>query len=332
MRISPSGKSLVVVTCGDPRGIGPEVIIKALSELSHLKNVIFAIIGDYRIFQKNSAIPNMPTFLPPLISEEEFNPGRAKRISFINQSNAPLRDLMKSDELSGEAAMEFLSRGLSIVKKIKGSSLVTAPISKVAINKAGYKYAGHTEFLSHALKSKDVTMMLIGDSLKVSLVTRHVPLKDVSKSLTKKGIIKTAKNTYYALNKLFRIPNPKIAIAGLNPHAGESGMLGTEEREVIIPAIRALKKKLKGISGPIPPDTLFHRARQKEFDAVVCMYHDQGLIPLKMIAFDRGVNLTVGLPFIRTSPDHGTAFDIAGKGIASPNSMIEAIKLAASLA
>jgi len=174
-------------------------------------------------------------------------------------------------------------------------------------------------------------MMLVGNSLRVSLVTRHIPLKDVPKRLTRGKIIQTTKNTHDALKKFFRIRRPKIAICGLNPHAGEGGVLGMEEKAIISPAVNYLRKKIKGISGPLPADTLFNKAYKGEFDAVVCMYHDQALIPLKMVAFEKGVNMTLGLPFIRTSPDHGTAFDIAGKGKADPSSMIEAIKLAARL-
>ena len=225
--------------------------------------------------------------------------------------------------------MEYLACGISVLKGLNASSLVTAPINKASINKAGFNFEGHTEFLSHVTAAKHVTMMLAGGPLKVSLVTRHVPIKNVPGRITREKVVKTIEDTHRALKYFFNIPRPRIGVAGLNPHAGEGGLLGGEEKAKILPAVRSARKRLKGdLVGPLPSDTLFYKAYRGRLDAVVCMYHDQGLIPLKMIAFDKGVNLTVGLPFIRTSPDHGTGFDIAGKGKADPSSMTEAIKLA----
>lgn len=318
MRISHSGKNLVVITGGDPSGIGPEIILKALKQPALAKKITPLIIGDYKIFQKNAKILKI---------------GIPSSARFMDLKNVPFAGFRFGalDKTYGRAAMEYISRAVLIVKATKGASLVTAPISKEAINEAGFKFAGHTEFLSGITKSKKVTMMLVGGALRVSLVTRHIPLGEVANSITKDKIIQTAENTYYALKKFFGIPHPKIGIAGLNPHAGEGSLFGREEKKIIQPAVNSLRKKMKGILGPFSPDTLFYKAHKGRFDACVCMYHDQGLIPLKMVAFDKGVNLTVGLPFIRTSPDHGTGFDIAGKGKANPSSMIEAIKLAAEL-
>lgn len=309
MRTSHSDKRLIVITGGDPRGIGPEVILKSLPELSREKNIEFVIIGDLALFKrhKDSRFMSMCNFIDV--------PGACGI----------------SEKLSGQAAMDYLNLALSLLQKNPGASLVTAPISKIAINKAGYRFDGHTEFLIHATKSPRATMMLVGDKLRVSLVTRHLPLKRVPSSLSKRAVVDTTRDTYRALKNYFRIKSPRIGIAALNPHCGEGGLHGTEERLIIAPAVKQLKKTLSGIVGPLSPDIVFHKAFTGQFDAVVSMYHDQALIPLKMIAFHSGVNLTIGLPFIRTSPDHGTARDIAGKGVANPSSMIEAIKLAARL-
>jgi 4-hydroxythreonine-4-phosphate dehydrogenase len=211
------------------------------------------------------------------------------------------------------------------------AALVTAPISKQLLRDAGYRFEGHTELLAHVARTKRFAMMLLGGPLRVSLATIHVPLAQVPRLLSKQRIIEVIELSH-DLCKRLGIRRPKIGVAGLNPHAGEGGLLGHEERRIIGPAVRQAKRKGINATGPWPADTLFYKAYHGEFDAVVAMYHDQGLAPLKMIAFDTGVNLTLGLPFVRTSPDHGTAFDIAGKGIANPASMIAAINLAARLA
>ncbi|MCQ9206350.1 MAG: 4-hydroxythreonine-4-phosphate dehydrogenase PdxA [Omnitrophica bacterium] len=329
MPTSHSDKKLVVITGGDPRGIGPEVILKALRKLPRTKKFIPLVIGDYEVFQ------NVARALK-IDADSLIRPvGRAANFIDLNNFSRPAKKKFRSnnaDRLSGKASIEYILRAIVIVKSDRRASIVTAPINKAAINNAGYKWSGHTELFSDITGYKKITMMLTGGPLKVSLATRHLPLGEAVRELSKEKIITAAENTHYALKKFFRIRYPKIGIASLNPHAGESGLLGKEEGRVIRPAVAYLNKRIKGISGPFPADTLFYKAYRKEFDAVVCMYHDQGLIPLKMVAFERGVNLTIGLPFIRTSPDHGTGFDIAGKGTADPSSMIEAIKLAVRLA
>jgi 4-hydroxythreonine-4-phosphate dehydrogenase len=211
------------------------------------------------------------------------------------------------------------------------AALVTAPISKGLLREAGYHFEGHTELLAHIASTKRFAMMLVGGPLRVSLATIHVPLAKVPRLLSEQRIIEVLELSHDVCRR-FGIKRPLIGVAGLNPHAGEGGLLGTEEQRIIAPAIRRAGRKGINAVGPLPADTLFHKAYQGDFHAVVAMYHDQGLAPLKMIAFDSGVNLTLGLPFVRTSPDHGTAFDIAGKGIAKPDSMIAAINLAAQLA
>ncbi len=284
------------ITLGDVAGIGPEIVAKALASGKLGKRFDYEVIGDQRTKR------------------------RADAVDWVVQGARRC--------LSGELA-----------------ALVTAPISKQLLHDAGYRFEGHTELLAHLARTKRFAMMLVGgppsprtvsglrraSPLRVALVTIHVPLAKVPRLISAKRIVEVIELTHDAC-KRFGIRQPKIGVAGLNPHAGEGGLLGGEERRIIGPAVRRAARRFPGVTGPWPADTLFHKAYRGEFDAVVAMYHDQGLAPLKMIAFDTGVNLTLGLPFIRTSPDHGTAFDIAGKGIANPASMIAAISLAARLA
>jgi 4-hydroxythreonine-4-phosphate dehydrogenase len=230
----------------------------------------------------------------------------------------------------GSASAGYIRKAVQFALEKQVDGIVTAPISKAALKMAGYKWPGHTEMLADLSRTRDYAMMLVGGPLRVILVTIHTALKNVPELITKQKIVKTIRLARKACSML-KIRKPRIAIAGLNPHAGETGIFGDEEIKKIIPAIREAAKEGIPVSGPCPPDTIFHKAYNGEVDIVVCMYHDQGLIPLKMLAFDTGVNVTVGLPFIRTSPDHGTAYDIAWQGIAEPSSMIEAIKLAVRL-
>jgi len=332
MRISHSDKKTVVISMGDPAGIGPEVTLKALKKLKHTKTHTFIVVGDYKIFQKTAKILkiNISSFYP---QASKYYKTKSPGIYFVDLKNVNLKSFRfgKSNKATGASSMEYLKTACDIVKIQARSALVTAPINKSSIHKAGFNFPGHTEYLKFLTRSKNVTMMLAGGPLKLSLVSRHVAFRDVPRYLTKKRIIDTIENTNLALKKYFKIKSPKIGIASLNPHAGDYGLFGKEEKLVIKPAVDYLKRKIKGLVGPEATDALFYKAFTGKLDAIVCMYHDQGLIPLKMIAFETGVNLTIGLPFIRTSPDHGTAFDIAGKGKASPSSMIEAIKLAIRL-
>jgi 4-hydroxythreonine-4-phosphate dehydrogenase len=227
-------------------------------------------------------------------------------------------------------AADWVVEGTRRCLKGELDALVTAPISKGLLQAAGYRFHGQTELLAHVARTKRFAMMLVGEPLRVALVTTHLPLRDVARNITGKKIIEVIELTHDFCRRL-GIAHPRIGVAGLNPHAGEGGMFGDEERRIITPAIKRAAHRRIEVSGPWPADTLFHKAYRGELDAVVAMYHDQGLAPLKMIAFDTGVNLTLGLPFIRTSPDHGTAYDIAGKNLARPESMIAAIKLAAQL-
>jgi 4-hydroxythreonine-4-phosphate dehydrogenase len=237
----------------------------------------------------------------------------------------------KAQQMAGKAALEYIETAVKLAQQNRINALCTASINKEAIKLAGARVPGHTEILANLTNTKEVTMLLISGNIRVFHVTIHVPLSKVPSLITKESVLETIKLAYDSLRSL-GMADPKIAVAGLNPHASDGGLFGSEEKEKIAPAVEAANKEGIKASGPIPPDTVFVRANKGEFDAVVAMYHDQGHIPIKLLAFESGVNVTIGLPIIRTSVDHGTAFDIAGRGIADEMSMVEAIKLAAKMA
>ncbi|MCA9409414.1 MAG: 4-hydroxythreonine-4-phosphate dehydrogenase PdxA, partial [Candidatus Omnitrophica bacterium] len=240
--------------------------------------------------------------------------------------------LGKPNRVSGQCSLDYLNSAVEFLKKKKISALVTAPVCKEAIAKFQPHFQGHTEYLADHFNKKNVGMLFVAQNLKTLIVTRHIPLKRVSQSITSSLLVKSIQMTDQALKDYFKIKRPRLAICGLNPHAGENGLLGREEQRIIIPVIKKLHSNRLHIEGPFPADTLFCPDKAKHYDAIIAMYHDQGLIPIKTLYFHKVVNLTIGLPVIRTSPSHGTAFDIAGKNCANPASMIEAIKLAAQLA
>ncbi|MFC1590614.1 4-hydroxythreonine-4-phosphate dehydrogenase PdxA [Candidatus Omnitrophota bacterium] len=335
MRTSRSGKvPIVIITIGHPTGIGPEVTLKALSDKKIASAGKFLLVGDRMPIE--SILRRLGMRVPYwVIDGEDFNKRslRPGTVLLLDTGNMPRRPLPygSGDPAFGKPSVEYVSKAVKLLRSGIGDALVTAPIHKASAGKAGFRFAGHTEYLAHLTKTKKFAMMLIGGMLKVTLVTRHVPLKEVSAAISEKAVREAIEMTHDTLLKKFKIRSPRIGVAGLNPHAGEGGMLGKEER-AIEKAIAGSSRKIGNLIGPRPPDVIFHEAYSGQYDAVVAMYHDQGLIPLKMLYFKTGVNLTLGLPFIRTSPDHGTALEIAGRGIADPDSMKEAIKLACSLA
>jgi 4-hydroxythreonine-4-phosphate dehydrogenase len=302
------------ITMGDPRGIGPEVIMAALEKTRLKDQVHFLIYGDAQIFSNLS--PSSPSHATPAL---------------IPVSRGP-EGLSWTDEECGHASILCLERAVIDALAGKLDALVTAPICKAHIKKAGYDYPGHTEFLAEKTGGGKVVMMMASPALKVTLVTIHVPLKEVPKLLSEEKIFDTVKITVDSLKTYWGIDRPRVAVCGLNPHAGEEGILGREEITTIAPALKRLRNEGYAVDGPAVPDAVFHQAHEGKYDAVVCMYHDQGLIPFKMLHFRDGVNVTLGLPIIRTSPDHGVAFDIVGKGLADPSSMIAAIELAYEMA
>ena len=299
---------------GDPSGIGPEVIAKSLSKASIRRLAKFIIVGDYGIYRRYSS--------------KHFD-----KCTFIDLKNiSPTQfHFGKSNAQSAKASLEYLKEALGLIMKKEVNALVTAPVSKEAICAIGEEFHGHTEYIANYFGIKNFAMMFVAHALKTVVVTRHIPLKEVSRAVSPKRLYDTIVLTADALKRNFRIKHPSIAVCGMNPHAGEQGTIGTEEIITISPAIQRLKRKGLNIFGPFSADTLFYPPMAKKYDSIVAMYHDQGLIPIKTLYFNKLVNLTLGLPFIRTSPAHGTAFDIVGKNKADPSSMIEAIKLAVQL-
>lgn len=312
-----SGAPDIIITMGDPSGIGPEVAMKSLAspEVRGLAN--FLLIGDSGVVKRLNK-----------------DMGLSLECRFDDMRNVSAAGFVygKCGAAYGAASMQYIDRALELSAGGRAGALVTAPVNKSAVRMAGYRsFEGHTEYLAGKSHVRDFAMMFVGPGLKIALVTRHIALKDVPAKLSVTGIHRTILLADECLKRDFNIRKPKIAVAGLNPHAGEGGAFGDEEERIIAPAIKKASRSVKGVAGPIPPDAVFAAALAGRFDCVVAMYHDQALVPFKMLYFDNGVNLTLGLPFIRTSPDHGTAFDIAGKGIANPASMIEAIRLACRL-
>jgi 4-hydroxythreonine-4-phosphate dehydrogenase len=321
-----SNRRVVVITMGDPKGIGPEVISKSLAQKSLLKEGHFIVIGDKKIL------------------------GRIH--SSVEVVDVPYRS-------AGEGSLKFLDKAIALIKEGGADALVTAPLSKEAVSRYHKNFTGHTEYLAEAFNVRKFDMMFIVPDVRLTIVTRHVPLKDVPKLITQKAVLNSISLMAKTLKDRFKIRNPKIAVLGLNPHAGEGGLLGSEDVKNILPAIR--KARAQGINahGPLPADTFFafnvchssssichssssichsrssichSRESGNPYDGIIAMYHDQGLAPLKGLYMKELVNFTAGLPFVRTSPAHGTAYDIAGKNKADPSSMLSAIKLALELA
>ena len=304
----------IAISLGDPGGIGAEITIKAISKPA-FKNIKFKLFGNIESLDRKL--------------KKELNKLGNDKIQWNNvQAKKGKIKLGKICAANGEIAIRSLDFASDAVMKGECQALVTAPLHKQAIKLAGYPFEGHTEFLQEKAGSKKVVMLLVGGGLRVALLTRHVAYSDVPKLINKKEIIEVTKIVNDALIKYWKIKSPKIGILGLNPHASDGGLFGNDEKKVIIPAIKELQKLKFNIKGPYAPDTAFHQALKEKWDAQICMYHDQGLIPLKTLAFDSGVNITLGMTFVRTSPDHGTAFDIVGKGIASEASMVAAIEQA----
>jgi 4-hydroxythreonine-4-phosphate dehydrogenase len=319
----------LAITMGDPGGVGPEIIVKALNSPEVRNHCAPIIIGDKYLIEEALRFLKNPLNLRTIRSPQDSTPAKGSIELIDIDSNCKFKKHKPTAE-GGRACVSYIRKAAEFALSKQVDGIVSAPISKEALKMASLKWPGHTEMLADLTKTRDYAMMLVGGPLRVILVTIHTALKNVPELITRQKIAKTLRLAQRACDML-GIKKPKIAVAGLNPHAGEAGIFGDEEIRKINPAIRQAMNEGIPVSGPYPPDTIFHKAFKGEVDIIVCMYHDQGLIPLKMIAFDKGVNVTLGLRFIRTSPDHGTAYDIAWKGIADPSSMIEAIKLAAKL-
>ncbi len=333
-------EKVIALTLGDINGIGPEVILKALAQWSPPTTVRIAIIGPVgalRFWQKKLNF-NQPI---PVISDIANWEG-AEAVALVQADfGDPPVAIGNWSKASGAAAAQALLYATEWANKGMVQAIVTAPVAKVALAAAGYNYPGQTELIAERLGVKNVAMMLMAGGFRVALATTHLPVRQVAQAITSAGILDKLRVLHQELQQRFGIAHPRIAVTGLNPHAGEEGLLGEEEEKHIKPAIAQAQQEGIAASGPYPADALFGRYASQlqtavsggafSFDAFLAMYHDQGLIPLKMLGLGRAVNYTAGLPVIRTSPDHGTAFDIAGRGIASPTSMIEALQLAVEI-
>ncbi len=314
-------KPAIAITMGDPCGVGPEIIVKALMRQEVFDACDPVVIGD-------------PAALERAMGLLGTNPDALRPFRIVCPKSLGPEDIrygLPGGRTCG-AVVRYIETAVRMTLDREVDGICTCPIHKAHLNAHGFAFPGHTEFLQHLTGGGDVVMMLAGPRLKVSLVTIHEALADVPRLLDTDRILRTIRITGEALLRDFGLREPRLAVAGLNPHAGEGGLFGKEEEEVIRPAIEALMASPYVVTGPYPPDTIFRRAFNGEFDAVVCMYHDQGLIPIKLVHFDNAVNITLGLPVVRTSVDHGTAYDIAGTGSASPESLLAALSLAASMA
>ncbi len=331
---------------GDPAGIGAEVILKVLSKSRMRSLAHFLIIGDKDVLRKTAMTLSQrySLFLSrlPFSAAQSSSPYTYRTPSQKKKAKLPYAYILdmhnvKIDTFSfgkvraeyGKASIEYLTKAVEIIKGGCADCMVTAPINKAAVKRGGFAFPGHTEFLANISGAEKFIMMLCGGPLKISLVTRHIPLRKVAERLSVSAITDTIALMRQALISDFKIRHPKICVCGLNPHAGDNGVIGDEEAKIVAPAIKRFSSS--AVIGPLPADAVFYDAYRKKYDGIVCLYHDQGLIPLKMVARDTGVNITVGLPFVRTSPDHGTAFDIAGKGVADSRSMEKAIELAVAM-
>lgn len=319
----------LAITAGDPGGIGPEIIVRALASGEPYRHCIPVVIGDPGIMQEAASLADLPVTINEIRSPSEAATSKDV-VNLISPGNPQVFIKCRPSKGGGEACAGYIRKAVELAMNRKVDGVVTAPISKEALKMAGFSWPGHTEMIAELTGTTDYAMMLTGGPLKVILATIHTSLRSVPDLITRARVLRTVRLAKRAC-EMFGIRQPKIVVAGLNPHAGESGIFGDEELSEILPAVEDALREGIPVSGPFPPDTIFNKAYKGEVDIVVCMYHDQGLIPLKMIAFDKGVNVTVGLPIIRTSPDHGTAYDIAWQGKADPSSMIEAIKFASML-
>ncbi len=315
--------SRVIFTCGDINGIGPEISIKLFSKLfSQKSDKSIAFICPVNVFEHYYKKLNV--HFKYHLSEENLQNGNS--LNLIPFKNKRLK-IGKPTKESGEIAYESILNAIELVKSNTADAIVTSPISKTAFQLAGINFPGHTELLAASEKQNNFLMMFLSQNINAGLLTIHEPIKKVPSLITKKRIIDGLSLINRTLKEDFRIDNPKIAVLGLNPHAGENGNIGREETDMIIPAIKSFGKKIN-VEGPFVPDAFWATRKKLRYDFVLGMYHDQVLIPFKMLNFDKGVNYTAGLRMIRTSPDHGTAFDIAGKGIASETSLYEAYRYA----
>ncbi|HEY7383250.1 MAG TPA: 4-hydroxythreonine-4-phosphate dehydrogenase PdxA [Beijerinckiaceae bacterium] len=326
----------LALTQGDPAGIGPEIALKAWLRRDEANLAPFVVLGDPAFLAATARLLALP------VPVESVSLAEAPQVFRSGLPVVPLSARVSAtpgqpDPETAGATLEAIETAVSLARQGRIAGMVTNPIAKHVLYAAGFRHPGHTEYLAALSADGDAppphpVMMLWSEELAVVPVTIHIPLRAVPEALTGDLIVTTGRIVARDLRRRFGLPQPRLAVAGLNPHAGENATLGTEDRDVIAPAVARLQAEGIAATGPLPADTMFHREARRSYDAALAMYHDQALVPIKTIAFDDAVNVTLGLPFVRTSPDHGTAFDIAGRGMARPDSLIAALRLAARLA
>ena len=326
-------RPIIAITMGDPCGIGPEIIIKALQSPEIAKICVPLVIGDRSALERALSVCGSALEIREIAAAEDARAVQVDNISLLALSHLAESDMVYGapSAATGDAVYRYICHAARLCLDNQVAAMATAPISKEAMHRAGHDYPGHTELLAELCGTDNFVMMLAGNLLRVSLVTIHEALRDVPRLVTFEQVLKTIRITAEGIGRLTGKRLPKLAVLALNPHCGESGMFGNEESEIIGPAIDQARSEGIDAEGPLPADTLFHFAQQGIYDGVVAMYHDQGLIPLKMLHFDDGVNITLGLPIVRTSVDHGTAYNLAGTGIASEKSLFAAIRMAVGM-
>ena len=315
----------VGITMGDPAGIGPEISLKAIDARDEYKQSVL-IYGSYNVLKYYHDLLGMQTPLVQIDKVADFQPGKINVISVVGLTLGKDLEIGKVSPVAGDAAYRYLERAIGDAMQGDLEVITTAPLNKEALHKGGHMFDGHTEIFATLTQTKSYTMMLWSEKMSVVQVSTHCSLRQACDRAKKPRILECIHLAQQAMQQL-GVETPRIAVAGLNPHSGENGLFGTEDLEEIAPAVAAAQAEGLHVDGPVPPDTVFLKAYKGVYDIVVAMYHDQGHIPMKMMAFDSGVNVTLGLPIIRTSVDHGTAFDIAGKGIANVESMLYAVDL-----
>ena len=325
----------LALTSGEPAGIGLDITIKAWLRRNELKLPAFYLLGDRDSLNNRAKLLGLKLKLAE-VSAEQAPDAFADALPVVATGHSATARPGHPDDTSAGAAMASIRQAVGDVIAGQASAVVTNPIAKSVLYRAGFRHPGHTEYLAELAATNGHTpqpvMMLWSPALVVVPVTIHLALRDAITQLSSDLIVTTARIVVAALKTRFGLANPRLAISGLNPHAGEDGSIGTEDKTIVAPAVEILRREGVEIRGPLPADTMFHEAARRTYDCAICMYHDQALIPVKTLAFEDAVNVTLGLPFIRTSPDHGTAFDIAGTGKADPSSLIAALRLAARMA
>lgn len=319
----------IAISIGDINGIGPEVVIKSLLEIDLDRSTPIIISPKY-IVDFYCAILDVNLNAEIITNPDEVTPNK---INILNIECEEIEIAPGTQSAgSGAIAMQSIEHCIECCKNGNAQAMVTAPISKEAVNLAGYNIPGHTEFLAQQCEVDEVLMMLVSENIRVALVTAHIPVSEISQTITEELILRKAQLLFHSLKYDFGLESPNIAVLGLNPHAGDGGVIGREEIEIIEPALKQAQQRMLPLKGPFPADGFFGQQLHSQFDAILAMYHDQGLAPFKLLSFGHGVNFTAGLPIIRTSPDHGTAFNIAGKGVANATSFSQAYSVAINMA